>query len=99
MWFALEPAPQEGEGAATVLPQLEAVLRFTHELQERLATVGVDGISGALGLYRHLSSVLDAIPEAEIARMQEQISALARGLAELRRSLDEVQRLKRLLAT
>lgn len=97
MWFALEPGPADGEGAAGVLPQLEAVLRFTRELQERLATVGVDGVSGALGIARHLRAALDAIPQAEITHMLGEIDRLSRGLTELRRDLEELERLKQLV--
>ncbi len=99
MWLALDHGPAKGEGMESVLPRLEAVLRFTEELRGRFVATGVDGIAGALGLYRSLRSVLDAIPEAEVTRMLAEVEALTTMLGDLERSLEEVRRLKMLVGT
>ena len=97
--MSLARASGDGEGLESVLPHLEAVLQFTQELNRRLAGVGIDGIGGALELYRRLKSTLDAIPDAEIARALQEIDALGRALAQTAAGLDELRRLKTLVPT
>ena len=95
--MTLARASGNGEGLESVLPQLEAVLQFTQELNRRLAGVGIDGISGALELYRRLKGTLDAIPDADLERTLEEVHALGRVLSGMATSLDEVRRLKTLV--
>jgi hypothetical protein len=94
VWLALDRSLARGEALEEVLPQLEGVLRYTSELRERLTADGVDGITGAIGLYRCLKATLDAVPRAEIERMLAMITDLEHALGEMARSLAEIRRLK-----
>jgi len=64
VWIALERDDGNGNRVEGVLPQLEAILRFTHELDQRLVAAGVDGLTGAVGLYLRLKTTIDGIPPA-----------------------------------
>ena len=97
MWLALDHAPADGEGLEGVLAQLEAIRLFTEELGRRFTAVGIDGIAGALELYRRLKATLDAVPLAEIERRMGEAQALGRTLGELAQSLERIRRLKTLL--
>ena len=99
MWFLVDEDANDGEGMERVLPQLKAIVQFTEGLEQRLAAEGVDGVAGVLELYRHLKAVLDGIPSAELACILNDIAALESWLAAVARSLDEVKRLKELVAT
>ena len=81
----------------SVLPRLEAVLRFTQELNARLAATGVDGLGGALELHRRLRELVDAVPNDELERVTAEVRALADAVARLSGSLDELRRLKTLV--
>jgi hypothetical protein len=95
VWFALDET-KDAETMEQVLPKLEAVLRFTKELETRLSTVGVDGVAGALGLYQCLRSTLDGIATAEIEAMLATIERLERALGDMAANLREIRRLKEL---
>jgi hypothetical protein len=99
VWLSLDTdqAAHDLSGAEQVLPQLEALLQFGRDLEQRLATVGVEGAAGILGLYRRLRAVLDGVPEGEIERRIAEAQALERGFAALAAQLREIQRLKGLV--
>ena len=92
VWFALERDDGSGNGVEGVLPQLEAILRFTHELDQHLVAAGVGGLTGAVSLYLRLKTTMDDIPAVDVARTQaavqtleHEVGALAQHLAALRR--------------
>lgn len=98
MWLAPKGLAADAP-AEHVLPHLEAIAQFTDELRARLATTGngaegVDGIEGIVALHRRLKAITDAIPAATIARVMADVAALERWLAEVRRELDALARLK-----
>jgi hypothetical protein len=93
MWYALDGS-EKSDGQEQVLPKLQALLEFTESLEQRLAVDGVDGIAGALGLYRRLKSTLDDVPDAEIARVKSEIDSVQRWLQDIARGLEELKRLK-----
>ena len=97
MWFSLDDGPGDGEAVASVLPRLEAVLRFAQDLQAQLSAVGLDGIAGAIELSRRLRALLDPIPAAELTRMIAEVDSLSRAIAQIGRTLDEIRRLKAML--
>jgi hypothetical protein len=97
VWTALGREPADGEGVESILPELQAVLEFTQELNRRFASAGVDGIGGALELYRRMKAVLDGIPDADIERMRAAVESVHQTLARVASSLEEVRRLKTLV--
>jgi hypothetical protein len=99
VWFALDHEPRPSEGVASVLPQLEAVLRFARELHGRLAEAGIDGVPGALEHYRRLRVVLDSVSDAEITRVLQEVAALSRAITHLGKDIEELRRLKHLVTT
>jgi hypothetical protein len=92
MWYALDG--EKSDGREQVLPRLRAFLEFTESLERRLSVEGVDGIAGALGLYRRLKSTLDAVPDGDIARMKAEVESVQRWLEDIARGLEELKRLK-----
>ena len=93
MWYALD-GEKSSDGREQVLPQLQALLEFTENLERRLSVDGVDGIAGALGLYRRLKSTLDAVPDGDIARKKAEVESVLRWLEDVARGLEELKRLK-----
>jgi hypothetical protein len=99
VWFELDGRDPEALGMEQVLARLQAVVRFTHELERRLGDAGLgSSIGDVLARYRRLKATLDAIPAAELARVMADAGVVARGLAEIGRVLGDVKRLKSLLA-
>ena len=98
MWFTIEHDDQDGHGVEGVLPQLEAVLSFSHELEKRLVAAGVDGLAGAVGLYLRLKTTIDDIPAAEVARTQAAVHALEHEVGALAQCLADIKRLKGVVA-
>ena len=92
MWYALDG--EKSDGREQILPQLQSLLEFTESLEHRLSVEGVDGIAGALGLYRRLKSTLDAVTDREIARMKEDVDGVQAWLEDIARGLEELKRLK-----
>jgi len=92
MWYALDG--EKSDGREQILPQLQSLLEFTESLEQRLSVEGVDGIAGALGLYRRLKSTLDAVTDREIARMKEDVDGVQAWLEDIARGLEELKRLK-----
>ena len=98
MWFTIEHDDQDGHGVEGVLPQLEAVLSFSHELDKRLVAAGVDGLAGAVGLYLRLKTTIDDIPATEVARTQAAVHALEHEVGALAQCLADIKRLKGVVA-
>ena len=92
MWYALDG--ENSDGREQILPRLQALLEFTESLEQRLPVEGIDGIAGALGLYRRLKSTLDEVPERDIARMKADVDGVQRWLEDVARGLEELKRLK-----
>ena len=97
MWLTLTRDENGADGVEQVLPGLEAIAQFTEELRGRLTQDGVDGLDGALGLYRRLKRTLDGIPAARLDEMRAEIAALEEWLRRVTRWLDEIARLKQAL--
>jgi hypothetical protein len=92
MWFALDG--EKSDGREEILPQLKALLEFADGLEQRLSVDGIQGMAGALGLYRRLKMLLDALPEADIARRRAEVESVQRWLEDIARALEDLQRLK-----
>ena len=92
MWFALDG--EKSDEREEILPQLKAVLEFADGLEQRLSVDGIQGIAGALGLYRRLKGLLDELPEADIVRQKAEVESVQRWLEDIARTLEDMQRLK-----
>jgi hypothetical protein len=97
MWLMFNWNENDAHGVEQALPSLEAIARFTEELRGRLTPDGVDGLDGALGLYRCLKRTLDGIPAARLDEMRAEVAALEEWLRRVARWLDEIDRLKQAL--
>lgn len=76
-----------------MLEQAEAVLRFSDEVQRRMSEVGVEGITGVMGLYTQLRSALEKVSHDEIDWAAAEVN---RVLESLNKIGDELRRLKAL---
>ena len=76
-----------------MLEQAEAVLRFSGEVQRRMSEVGVEGITGVMGLYTQLRNALEKVSHDEIDWAAAEVN---RVLESLNRIGDELRRLKSL---
>ena len=92
MWFALDG--EKSDGREDILPQLKAVLEFADGLEQRLSVDGIQGMAGALGLYRRLKELLDELPEADILRQKAEVESVQRWLEDIASTLEDLQRLK-----
>ena len=92
MWFALDG--EKSDEREEILPQLKAVLEFADGLEQRLSVDGIQGIAGALGLYRRLKELLDELPEADIVRQKAEVESVQRWLEDIASTLEDLQRLK-----
>ncbi len=77
---------------------LEALSALAADLDARVVTSGLDGMAGALEVYRRVRAVLDAIDLAGIERALADLAALVEGLQGLAQRLETLRRLKGLLA-
>ncbi len=99
MWLAIEQALREADGVEGLLPQLETVLGFAAELHDRLASAGLDGVAGVLGVHRQLLAVFGGITAADLERMRGQAEVLQRTFGQLATTLEQLKRLKDALRT
>jgi hypothetical protein len=94
VWIALDQGLKQPTDLARILPDLQALLSFTRDLEQRLDSAGVDGISGALGLHRLLVETLDAIPRADIERALAEVEILVGTLRRYAETLAELRALR-----
>ena len=97
MWLTLD-ADADGEGTEQLLLRLEAVAQYVASLQRLLLAEGIDGISGALKIARHVDDALGDFSVDQIARVREQLRACETRLDVLARRVEDVRALKQRLA-
>ena len=97
MWILLAWNHRCRRGMEEVLPGLEAIAQFTEELRGRIVVDGVVGLDGTLDVYRRLRTALDGIPGARLDEMRDRIVTLQDCLHDVKRTVDDFVRLKRLL--
>jgi len=78
-----------------ILHQAEAILRFSEDVQHRLAEVGIDGIGGVLALYTQLRGAMDRVAQSEIEASTADVTRLVESMQHLRDELRRVKALKR----
>lgn len=90
--------PENGHPTQTMLEEImrqaEAILRFSEDVQRRMAEVGVDGISGVLSLYSQLRAAIDRVAQNEIEATSGDIDRLVGTMVRLRDELDRLKALK-----
>ena len=90
--------PENGHQTQTmleeILRQAEAILRFSEDVQRRMAEVGVDGIGGVLNLYGQLRGAMDRVTHSELETTSSDIDRLVDTMARLRDELDRLKALK-----
>jgi len=77
-----------------MLRQAEAILRFSEDVQRRMADVGVDGIGGVLNLYAQLRGAMDRVTQSELTATSADIDHLVDAMSRLRDELDRLKALK-----
>jgi hypothetical protein len=95
MWLALEDGADAGV-IEELLPRLEALGRFTADLQQRFAGVGLGGIGEALNLRRRLETAVARIPADELERTRARLRALETWLGDVTHTIERLRRLKAL---
>ena len=93
-WLDLASARVSAE---TLVPELEALGRLASELDVRFAGAGLGGIEGAVELHQRLRALLDGLTAEDLERMARQVTAVEQAMREIRRRLEELRELKRLL--
>lgn len=96
MWLALAQAlmDEKKDRMEQLLPRLEEIAEVLAAVERGLVASGVDGIEGAVALYRRLQAALDAIRPEQIARAVAEVEVIERAVAEIGRNLREIRRLK-----
>ena len=93
--------PENGRHTQTMLEEMlrqaEAILRFSEDVQHRMAEVGVDGIGGVLNLYGQLRSAMDRVSASEIEASTADVDRLVDTINLLRDELARIQALKHTL--
>jgi hypothetical protein len=97
MWLTLD-ADADGGGTEQLLLRLEAVAQYVVSLQRVLLAEGIDGISGALKIARHVEEALGDFSADQIARVREQLRACETRLDTLARRVEDVRSLKQRVA-
>ena len=97
LWLALADARHAGDPMERLIPQLDALLTFTAELDGRLAATGVPGIAGALSLHERIAGALADVSASDLDARLAAVAGLQTQLAEVAKALDALRRLKRAL--
>jgi hypothetical protein len=80
-----------------LLPQVAALARFAADVDGRLTTLGMEGLTGALDLHKKLRAVLDPISTADLEAARTAVADLTRKLTETSDQIAALRRLKETL--
>jgi hypothetical protein len=98
LWLAVGAAQEQGEGMEGLLLRLASILRYTADLDRRLAADGLGGLTPLRELHERVTRVLAALaPGVTVARqtvgeMITSLHAMDETLAAIRRLKSELQR-------
>jgi len=93
LWLAVGAAHEQDEGMERLLPQLVSILRFSGELERRLAGDGLGGLAPVRELHRRVSDLLAALAPG-VARARGTVADLVVALRAMEETLTAVRRLK-----
>jgi hypothetical protein len=97
LWLAVGAAQEQAEGMERLLPQLASILRFTADLDRRLAAGGLGGLAPMRELYDRVAGVLAALAPG-VAVAQGTVGELVASLRAMEETLTAIRRLKTDLA-
>ena len=97
LWLAVGAAQDEGEGMEGLLLRLASILRFTADLDRRLAADGLGGMTQACELHERATRVLGALAPG-IAAAQGTVGELVASLRAMEETLAALRLLKTELA-
>jgi hypothetical protein len=92
IWLAVGAADGQAGGMDRLLPQLASILRFTRDLERRLAADGL-GLAPVRDLHRRIADLLGALtPDVALAR--QTVADLVAALGAMEQTLAALRRLK-----
>lgn len=94
VWLSLATCVDGIADLHALLPEVAAIVRFATELDGRLASLGLDGLGGALAVHATLRAVLDPVATADLDAMRASLAALERALVTIADELAALRRLK-----
>lgn len=98
LWLAVGAAQEPGEGMERLLLQLASILRFTADLDRRLAGDGLGGLAPMRQLHERVTRVLAglapgvAVAQGTVAELVGSLRAMEETLAAIRRLKAELTR-------
>ncbi len=98
LWLAVGAAQEDGDGMERLLLQLAAILRFTADLDRRLAADGLGGMAPICELHERVSRLLTslapgvAVAQGTVGELVASLRAMAEMVAALRRLKTELAR-------
>lgn len=93
LWLAVEAAHEPGEGMERLLLSLASVLRFTADLDRRLAGDGLGGLASISELHERVTNVLGALTPG-VAMAQGTVAELVAALGRMEETLAALRRVK-----
>ena len=77
-----------------VLRQAEALLRFSGEVEKRMAASGLGGVSGVIERYVQLRQALDRLSQRELDWAKGEVDRLIATLNEVAEQLEQLRSIK-----
>jgi len=93
LWLAVGAAQEQDQGMERLLLQLAAILRFTADLDRRLAVDGLGGLAPMRELHERVARVLTGLAPG-VAVAQGTIADLVGSLRAMEETLAAIRRLK-----
>jgi hypothetical protein len=93
MWLAVGAASERGSGVERLLLELASITRFTNDLEQRLAGVGLGGVGRVRELHRSVGELLAAV-SPDVTRARATVAELVAALRGMEDALESLRRLK-----
>ncbi|MFN8543545.1 MAG: hypothetical protein U0807_04995 [Candidatus Binatia bacterium] len=97
LWLAMAGATPGRAQVEQLKSQLEALASFTADLDRRLASGGLQGLDGALDVYKRVQEALGQFSAADLEGMLAEVATLEHELAKVNQALERIRQLKALL--